>query len=198
MNNDAQVPGPGQPQQPYEQPYGNDAGQPPYDQQHGQPPAGQPYPQQPYGQPPYQQPYGQQPPYGQHADGQPPYGGGQPYYRAAVAPQSEASTALWTHLGPLLVSLVTSGSLGFIVPLVMWLSFRDRSHFIGEHAKESLNFQITLVIVVLVSVPLMLVVIGFFTLAAALICALVFMIQASMAANRHEYYRYPLNIRFIK
>ncbi len=178
VSNDAfPPPSPDQPQQPYGQPQG----QPPYGQPgqppHGQAPYGQPYPQQPY---PPQQPYGQ------------------PYHPAAMSPQSESSIALWAHLGPLLLALLSAGTLGFIVPLVLWLSYRDRSWFIAEHGKESLNFQITLAITILVSGILMFVVIGFFTAIAALILALIWTIQASIAANRHQPYRYPLNIRFIK
>lgn len=185
MNNDANAPGPDHPQQPsgdpYGQPYGQGAGQPPYGQHPGQAPYGQSSPQ-----PPYQQPSGH------------PYPG-QPYYAPApMAPQQEASTALWAHLCPLLASIATSGTLGFLVPLIMWLVYRDRSFFVAEHAKESLNFQITLAIVVMVSIPLMFVVVGFFVVLAALILGLVWTIQASIAANRHLPYRYPVSIRFVR
>ena len=44
---------------------------------------------------------------------------------------------------------------------------------------------------------LMIVLIGFVTFFVIWIVGLVFMIQASMAASRGEWYRYPINIRLV-
>jgi uncharacterized Tic20 family protein len=64
-------------------------------------------------------------------------------------------------------------------------------------AKESLNFQITLLIAYVIGWILAIVLVGFFILAAAWILSIVFGILAAVAANRHQPYRYPMNIRFI-
>ncbi len=50
--------------------------------------------------------------------------------------------ALLAHLGTLLGFVVDFGN--FIVPLVIWLSKKDENTFITEHAKESLNFQVSM------------------------------------------------------
>jgi uncharacterized Tic20 family protein len=167
---------------------GTPGGQDPYQQQPGvpsgqQPPPGQqpggpnPYPQQP-GQPPYQQPYPQQ--------GQPPYGYGPP----PVAPSEERTWAIFAHLGGVFLS--------FLVPLIIWLVYRERSQYLDDQGKEALNFQITLAIGYVASILLMFIVIGFFTFFAVWACSIIFSIMGAVACSRQEWYRYPISIRFIR
>lgn len=86
---------------------------------------------------------------------------------------------------------------GFIGPLIIYLVARDDQPFIKHHAAEALNFQITVVIGYVISFVLMFVVIGFVTFAAIWVAAIVFAIIAAIAANRGEWYRYPVNIRLV-
>ena len=89
--------------------------------------------------------------------------------------------------------------LSFIVPLVVWLVFKGRGAFLEDQAKESLNFQITLVIAGIAISIISVVTVGLGALLSLVfIPALIFMILAAVAANRGELYRYPLNIRIIK
>jgi uncharacterized Tic20 family protein len=83
-------------------------------------------------------------------------------------------------------------------PLIIWLIKKEESQFIAEQAKEALNFQISLTIYWIISGILTLVVIGALTSIALVIFEIVVIIQACMAANKGEYYRYPLCIRFIQ
>ena len=80
---------------------------------------------------------------------------------------------------------------------VIWLVFRERSRMVDDHAKEALNFQITLVIAYVVGAVTSFLGIGFLIIFAAWVCAIVFGILASVAANRRQPYRYPLSIRMI-
>ena len=75
---------------------------------------------------------------------------------------------------------------------------RDEHPFVDEQGKESLNFQISMMIYLFISFPLMLVIIGFFLAAIVLILDFVLTIVAAVKANNGEHYRYPLAIRFIK
>ena len=86
---------------------------------------------------------------------------------------------------------------GFLGPLVMYLVAKDDQPFLKHHAAESLNFQITLFIGFIVSAVLMLVLIGFLLFFVVWIGGLVLVIVATMAANRGEWYRYPINIRMV-
>ncbi len=109
----------------------------------------------------------------------------------------ERNWALAAHLGPIVVSLVSAGFFGWIVPLVVWLTQKDTSPFAAEHAKESLNFRITLFVAYFISAALILVVIGIFLLPLVFLAEIVFAVIASLKASNGEPYRYPFAIRLI-
>ncbi|MDF2960226.1 MAG: hypothetical protein K0S39_1961 [Paenibacillus sp.] len=87
---------------------------------------------------------------------------------------------------------------GFIAPLVIWLLKKDQSQYVAEHAKESLNFQISIMIYSFIASLLTLILIGVVLLFAIGIFALVVIILATIKANNGEMYRYPLTIRLVK
>jgi uncharacterized Tic20 family protein len=86
---------------------------------------------------------------------------------------------------------------GFIPPLVIYL-VKKESPYVTAHAKEALNFQLTMLIGVIVSVILMIVLIGFLLLWLLGIANLVLIIIATIRASENKLYRYPFSIRFIK
>ena len=107
-----------------------------------------------------------------------------------LAPTSDEKTmALLSHV------LTLVPGVGFLAPLIIYLIKKDESSFIAAQAKESLNFQITLYIVIF---GLFITIIGIFLIWIIAIVALVLVIIASLRANEGKLYRYPLNIRFIK
>lgn len=174
----------------------------PGQQGYGQPPYGDPNQQQPYGDPSQQQPYGdpnQQ--YGyQPPQGYPPQQYGQPGYQPqqysggpGQAPVSVSDEKLWATLSHISVPF-----LGFIGPLVVYLIYKDRSPWLKESAVEALNFSILYTIVLIVSGILSVVGIGLIIYLVAAVGALVLCIMAAMAANRHEFYKYPVNWRLVK
>jgi uncharacterized Tic20 family protein len=178
--------------------YGGGAQQP-----YGQPtppPYGQQPPQQGYGGDPnagYQQNYGgQQPPYGQQ--GYPPQQYGQPgypqqpYAAAGQAPVSESDEKTWG-----IISHISIPFFWFVGPLIGYLMYKDRSPFLKEVTTEALNFSILYSIVQVAGWVLSFITFGLVNL-AAFIVALIFCIMATMAASRHEFYKYPINARFIK
>jgi uncharacterized protein len=83
-------------------------------------------------------------------------------------------------------------------PLIVWLIKRGEFPEIDEHGKESLNFQISMLIYSLIAAVLCLLLIGFFILAILHILNLVLVIVASVQASEGRLYRYPLTIRLIK
>ncbi|MBN8785876.1 MAG: DUF4870 domain-containing protein [Terrimonas sp.] len=82
-----------------------------------------------------------------------------------------------------------------LAPLIIYLIKKDDSTFVAAHAKESLNFQITLVLIIIV---LMISVIGWFLLWLPGIIALVLVIVATIKASDGKLYRYPFTLRLIK
>jgi uncharacterized Tic20 family protein len=83
-------------------------------------------------------------------------------------------------------------------PLIVWLAKRSDSAEIDAHGKESLNFQISMLIYNVIAGVLCLVLIGFAILFILHILNLVLVIVASVQASDGKLYRYPLSIRLIK
>lgn len=124
----------------------------------------------------------------------PPGYGYQPTGPVAPTPE-ERNWALAAHIGSLVAAWV---AMGFLCPLIILLTKGNESPFVRRHAVESLNFQITLLIYLLVSFLLFFVLIGFVLIAVVGVFALVVIITATMAASRGEDYRYPLTIRLVR
>ncbi len=86
----------------------------------------------------------------------------------------------------------------FVAPLVIWLIKKDESEFVDYHGKEALNFQLTMLIVYVVGAILSTIRVGRCITLAVGVVIIIFSIMAAVAANKGEYYRYPISIRFIK
>jgi uncharacterized Tic20 family protein len=99
-----------------------------------------------------------------------------------------------------------------IGPLIIWLMNKDNpaKGFVNMHAKEALNFVITIWIVMIAAMVVMTVlafipVLGWIAgmligllMAVVGLAAVVFIIIAAMKANEGGDYRYPVNIRLVK
>ncbi len=85
-----------------------------------------------------------------------------------------------------------------IAPLILWLVKRSESASIDQHGKESVNFQISMTIWMILSGLSILVIIGVFLLPVVVITNIILVIVAAIKASNGEFYRYPLTIRFIK
>jgi uncharacterized protein len=179
-------------QQPgYPQDYGSQSQQQGGYQQQGYQPYGDPnqqasaqqgYPQQGYPQQGYQpQQYGQ-PGYPQ-----------QPYAYPGQSPVSESDEKTWG-----IITHISIPFFGFIGPLIAYLLYKDRSEWLKQTTTEALNFSILYSIAYVISVITITVVIGLILWPLVFIVALIFCITGTIAANKHEFYRYPINIRFIK
>jgi len=83
-------------------------------------------------------------------------------------------------------------------PLIFWQIKKDEYLFVDEQGKEAVNFQISMTLYALISIPLTAICIGLFLLAAVVVVDLVFLVVAAVKANNGQSYHYPLTIRFIK
>jgi uncharacterized protein len=86
----------------------------------------------------------------------------------------------------------------FIPTLIIYLVKKDESAYVGEQAKEALNFQLSLFIYYAVSLVLMLVLIGVFLFVAIYFGSIILCIVATVKASNDTLYRYPFNLRLIK
>lgn len=151
---------------------------------YGQPPTPPPG-YQPGPPPGYQPGYQQQPPYGYSAPQPRP-----PHVPGVYGPRpgsDDTTMAMLAHLLGLLVS--------WIGPLVIYLMKKDESPYVRDQAAEALNFQLTMFIGYMVCFVLAFVLIGFLLLPVVWLVSLIFHIQAAIATNKGENYRYPFAIR---
>ncbi|MDO7785724.1 DUF4870 domain-containing protein [Desulforamulus aquiferis] len=107
----------------------------------------------------------------------------------------ERTWAMFCHLGGFCGYFIPLGNI--IVPLVLWLIKREEYPFVNEHGKEALNFNISMLIYAIVSAVLAFVLVGFLLIGILFIFHIVVIIKATMAANKGDYYSYPLTIRFL-
>lgn len=109
-------------------------------------------------------------------------------YEPVIVPTSDEKTlALISHI----ITIVSS----FIAPLIIYLVKKDESAFIAHHAKESLNFQITVFIVVMLCI---ISIVGILLLWLVGIFVFILVIVATIRASEGKLYKYPFTIRFIK
>jgi len=105
-----------------------------------------------------------------------------------VPPTSDEKTiALLSHV----LTVVAS----FLAPLIIYVVKKDESAFVAAHAKESLNFQITVAIVIIV---LCITIVGILLVWFVGVASLILVIMATIRASEGKLYKYPVNIRFIK
>lgn len=111
---------------------------------------------------------------------------------AGVAPQEDRTVALIVHLTGIVAS--------FLVPLIIWLVNKDNpaKAWLSDQSKEALNFQITVLIALLLSGVLSVVLIGMLLLPLVGLANLIFCILAGIKANEGVSYRYPFALRLIK
>ena len=131
-----------------------------------------------------------------------------------VPTADERNNAMFTHLASFASLMIPFGNI--LGPLLIWSLKKERSNFVDEHGKASLNFEITYTIIVFTAVILtafmaitngimenpvgvvMSLLIFIVPIFAYWILSIVLVIVAAIKASNGEYYRYPLSIRFIK
>ncbi|MHA4810869.1 DUF4870 domain-containing protein [Flavitalea flava] len=88
--------------------------------------------------------------------------------------------------------------IGILGPLVIYLVRKGESEFVTENAKESLNFQLTVIIAYIVGFILLIVLIGALLLSIIWALNAVLVIVATIKASENKVYRYPFNLRLIR
>lgn len=107
-------------------------------------------------------------------------------------PTSEEKTmAILSHI------LAIVPGIGIIGPLVIYLVKKNESSFVESHARESLNFQITVILAFIISAILVIILIGFVMLWLVGIVNIVLVIIATIRASEGRLYRYPMSIRLV-
>ena len=126
------------------------------------------------------------------------------------ADAAEKNYATFTHIAGLIGLADGMGIIALVATIVMWRIKHNESPYLDDHGREAVNFQISVWVLLLVGWAiwgLMVAAtfgIGVITLPVPVIATvglfilrLVAGIKAAMAANRGEFYRYPMCFRFI-
>jgi uncharacterized Tic20 family protein len=101
-----------------------------------------------------------------------------------------------THLAQLLTYVTGFG--GLIVPLILWATQKDHVDQMDTHGKSILNFQLSILIYSILSIPLILVFgLGILTLILIGILAFVMPIINAVKASNGELPSYPLSLNFV-
>lgn len=82
-------------------------------------------------------------------------------------------------------------------PVAIYFLYQDKDSFVRHHAAEAVNFTLTLFLGIVVSFVLMIILIGLLLFFVVLLAGLIFAVVAAIAANKGEFYRYPMTFRFI-
>jgi len=143
---------------------------------------------------------GYSPPPGSAAPGYgppPSYGAAPPAPPGGPAPLGPSEERTWGMLAHLSALIGLFIGFSFLGPLIIYLIYRDRSQYVRRQSAEALNFNLTILIALLVSLALIIILIGFVLMAVVAVFWLVEVIIASLAANDGREHRYPLTIRFV-
>ena len=144
-----------------------------------------------------------------------------PSFDSSAPAETERHWAAMAHLSALLLALLTSwaaGVAGSVAALVVWLLKKDESPFVAEHAREALNFNLSMLIYACGAVAIGIALVGatvltlgiglILTLPAGILlvlaCGAIAMVWlvcsviATVKAWNGEPYRYPLSIRLVR
>lgn len=87
---------------------------------------------------------------------------------------------------------------GLLVPLILWLSTRDRIIGMNEHGKSAVNLQLSLLLYVFICIPAILLLgLGILGLIATACLGFILPIVNAIRANHGEDPSYFMTIRFI-
>lgn len=125
----------------------------------------------------------------------------------ATAPTThETLGAMSVHLGALLLAMTTSwilGAAGMLVGAAVLLLRPGNSDFVAEHAREALNFNLSMFLWAALALAFTIGTLGLgllITIQAALLFAVVWFvcsIMAAVAGHGGKAYRYPLTWRIV-
>jgi uncharacterized Tic20 family protein len=114
-----------------------------------------------------------------------------------ITKRQDNQLLLVTHLCQLLTCITGFG--GLIVPLILWATQKENVDGMDAHGKAIINFQLSIIIYSILSIPLILALgLGIVLLILLGIIAFIFPIINAIKASNGELGSYPLSIRFIK
>ena len=112
-----------------------------------------------------------------------------------VLSETERNWAMFCHLSAFAGFFFPFG--GIIGPLVCWLTKKDESVWIYINGRNSLNFQLSMLLYIVLALPLCFIIIGFPIVFLLGTIKVICIVIASVKASKGEPFKYPLVIPFI-
>lgn len=112
------------------------------------------------------------------------------YGAPQVAPSDERTWGVIMHVGNLLFS--------FLVPLIIWLIYRERSYTLDQQGRAALNWAISYWIYSIAVGILTLLFVGFILWPILIVVDIVFCIIAAVKAGNGQAWKYPMSIPFFQ
>jgi uncharacterized Tic20 family protein len=113
-----------------------------------------------------------------------------------VLSETERNWAMICHLSAFAGFFFPFG--GIIGPLICWLSKKDESAWVDLNGKNSLNFQLSMLLYIVLAIPLFFIIIGIPIVMILITLKVICIIIASVKAAKGELFKYPLLIPFIQ
>ncbi len=113
-----------------------------------------------------------------------------------VLTETERNWAMLCHLSAFAGFFFPFGAI--IGPLICWLSRRDESAWVNVNGRNSMNFQLSILLYIVLAIPLCFIVIGIPIIIGLLTLKVICIIIASIKASKGENFRYPLVIPFVQ
>lgn len=112
-------------------------------------------------------------------------------------PDKEArSWAMLCHLAALAGLVCPFGNV--IGPLILWALKHEDSPLVDQQGREAINFQLTIALAIMISMPLVFILIGIPLIIMLAAFDLVLIVVAAVKVNDGENYRYPCTLRFFR
>ena len=109
--------------------------------------------------------------------------------------KDERTWGMLCHISTFCGMIIPFGNV--LAPLIIWLIKKETLPFVADQGKEVLNFQISMVIYMIIAGILCIILIGIPILIGIIIFDFITTIIATVNANDGKYYRYPITIHFI-
>ena len=110
--------------------------------------------------------------------------------------ESERNWAMLCHLSAFAGFFFPFGAI--IGPLICWLSRKDESQWVDQNGKAALNFQISILLYMVLTVPLIFIIVGIPIVLFLVFLKVICIIIGSVKASKGEEFKYPLTIPFIQ
>ena len=110
--------------------------------------------------------------------------------------ETERNCAMLCHLSAFAGYFFPFG--GIIGPLICWLTRKDESQWVDQNGKQSMNFQLSILLYMVLAIPLCFILIGIPIVIFLGFLEVICIIIASVKAAKGEEFKYPISIPFIQ